>query len=263
MRRRLIVANWKMNKTSAEAAAYVRRLSDLIQPASMDIVIAPPFTALHAAWHAMGPSSAFALAGQNLFWEDKGAYTGEISAPMLKDAACQYVIIGHSERRQWFGEQDQAINKKVNAAIRHGLKPIVCVGESLADRERGETTAVVTGQLKRDLDGLSKEHMAMVAIAYEPVWAIGTGRAASPAQAMEVHTLLRQTIASHWGHDVGEGIRVLYGGSVNTENAGHFLESPEVDGVLVGGACLDPACFATIARFAEDQSVAANERRGV
>jgi triosephosphate isomerase len=263
VRRQLIVANWKLNKTSAEAAAYVRQLSDLIQPESIDIVIAPPFTALHAAWHAMGPSSPFALAGQNVFWEDKGAYTGEISAPMLKDVGCQYVIIGHSERRQWFGEQDEDINKKVNAALRHGLKPIVCVGESLADREHGNTTAVVTGQLTKDLDGLSKEHMAMVAIAYEPVWAIGTGRAASPAQAVEVHTLLRRTIASRWGHDAGERMRVLYGGSVNAENAGHFLESPEVDGVLVGGACLDPVCFATIARFAEDRSVPANERRGV
>ncbi len=263
MRRRLIVANWKMNKTAAEAAAYVRQLSDLIQLGSIDIVIAPPFTALHAAWHAMGPSSAIGLAGQTLFWEEKGAYTGEISAPMLKDVGCQYVIVGHSERRQWFGEEDGDINKKVHAALRHGLKPILCVGESLADRERGETAAVVTGQLTKDLDGLSKEHMALVAIAYEPVWAIGTGRAASPAQAVEVHAVLRRTIASHWGHDAGERMRVLYGGSVNAENADHFLESPEVDGVLVGGACLDPVCFATIARFAEDRSAPANERRGV
>ena len=263
MRRRLIVANWKMNKTSAEATAYVRQLSDLIQPRFIEMVIAPPFTALQAARHAMGPSSVFALAGQNLFWEEKGAYTGEISAPMLKEVGCHYVIIGHSERRQWFVERDEDINKKVNAALRHGLKPIVCVGESLADRERGESTAVVTRQLQKDLDGLSKEQIAMIAVAYEPVWAIGTGRAASPAQAVEVHTLLRQTIASHWDHDMGERMRILYGGSVNPENAGHFLESPEVDGVLVGGACLDPACFATIARFAEDQSVSANERRGV
>ncbi|WP_447986534.1 triose-phosphate isomerase [Nitrospira sp. Nam74] len=263
MRRQLIVGNWKMNKTSAETTTYVRRLSDLIQPHSIDMVIAPPFTALHAAWHAMGPSSNFALAGQNVFWEDKGAYTGEISASMLKDIGCQYVIIGHSERRQWFDEQDQDINKKVKAALRHGLKPIVCVGESLADRERGETTAIVTEQLQKDLDGLSKEHMAMVAIAYEPVWAIGTGRAASPAQAVEVHTILRRTVATHWGHDTGERMRVLYGGSVNADNAGLFLESPEVDGVLVGGACLDPVCFATIARFAEDRSVPGNKRRGV
>ena len=263
MRRRLIVANWKMNKTSGEAAAYVRQLSELLQLDSIDIIIAPPFTALHAAKNAMGQDSSFALAGQNLFWEEKGAYTGEISASMLKEAGCQYVIIGHSERRQWFGEQDEDIKKKVNAALRDGLKPIVCVGESLADRERGETTAVVTGQLTQDLDGLSKEQLATVAIAYEPVWAIGTGRAASPAQAVEVHTVLRRTIASHWGQDAGERMRVLYGGSVNAENAGHFLQSPEVDGVLVGGACLDPACFATIARFAEGPSASVNERRGV
>jgi triosephosphate isomerase (TIM) len=263
VRRRLIVANWKMNKTSAEATAYVRHLSDLIQPHSIDMVIAPPFTALHAARQAMGQTPVFALAGQNLFWEEKGAYTGEISPPMLKEAGCQYVIIGHSERRQWFGDRDEDIKKKVGAALRHELQPILCVGESLAERERGETQTVVTGQLNKDLEGLSKEQIAMVAIAYEPVWAIGSGRAASPAQAVEVHRILRQTIASHWGHVAGERMRVLYGGSVNPENAGEFLESPEVDGVLVGGACLDPACFATIARFAEDRSVSANERRGV
>ena len=255
-----------MNKTAAEATAYVRQLSDLIQPQFIDMVIAPPFTALYAARHAMGQTSAFALAGQDLFWEEKGAYTGEISAPMLKEVGCHYVIIGHSERRQWFGDRDQDIKKKVDAALLHGLKPILCVGESLADRERGESTTVVTAQLRQDLDGLSKEQIAMIAVAYEPVWAIGTGRAADPVQAVEIHLIVRQTIASRWGHDAGERMRVLYGGSVNPENAGHFLESPEVDGVLVGGACLDPACFATIARFAEDQSVSAasaNERRGV
>lgn len=255
-----------MNKTSAEATDYVRRLSDLIQPRFIDMVIAPPFTALYAARQAMGPTSAFALAGQNLFWEEKGAYTGEISAPMLKEVGCHYVIIGHSERRQWFGDRDQDIKKKVGSALRHELKPILCVGESLADRERGESTAVVTEQLRQDLDGLSKEQIAMIAVAYEPVWAIGTGQAASPVQAVEIHTIVRQTIASHWGHDAGKRMRVLYGGSVTPENAGDFLESPEIDGVLVGGACLDPACFATIARFAEDQFVSAesaNERRGV
>lgn len=255
-----------MNKTSAEATSYVRRLLDLIQPQFIDMVIAPPFTALDAARQAMGQTSAFALAGQNLFWEEKGAYTGEISAAMLKEVGCHYVIIGHSERRQWFGDRDQDIKKRIGAALQHGLKPILCVGESLADRERGASTTVVTGQLREDLDGLSKEQIAMIAVAYEPVWAIGTGRAASPMQAVEVHMIVRQTIASGWGRDAGERMRVLYGGSVNAENAGHFLESPEVDGVLVGGACLDPACFATIARFAEDRSVSAasaNERRGV
>jgi triosephosphate isomerase (TIM) len=263
VRRRLIVANWKMNKTAAEAIAYVRLLTDLIHPDSIDMVIAPPFTALYATRQAMGQSPAFALAGQNLFWEEKGAYTGEISALMLKEVGCQYVIIGHSERRQWFGDRDENIKKKISAALRHGLKPILCVGESLADREHGETQAVVTGQLEQDLDGLSKENIAMVAIAYEPLWAIGSGRAATPAQATEVHRVVRQTIASHWEQDTGERMRILYGGSVSPENAADFLGSPEVDGVLVGGACLDPACFATIARFAEKQSVSANERRGV
>jgi triosephosphate isomerase (TIM) len=254
VRRRLIVANWKMNKTSAEATAYVRRLSELIQPHSIDMVLAPPFTALQAVKEAIGGASPFALAGQNLFWEDKGAYTGEISAPMLKDVGCRYAIIGHSERRQWFGERDEDINKKIKAAVRHELGPILCVGESLADRERGESQAVVTGQLKKDLAGLSKEHVAKMAIAYEPVWAIGTGRAATPAQAVEVHALVRQTIAADWGKDAGDGVRILYGGSVSPENAPDFLQSPEIDGVLVGGACLDPTCFATIARFAENHT---------
>lgn len=251
-----------MNKTAAEAAAYVRRLSDLIQPRFIDMVLAPPFTALHAAHQAMRPTSAFALAGQDVFWEEKGAYTGAISAPMLKEVGCHYVIVGHSERRQWFGDRDEDIKKKISAALLHGLKPILCVGESLTDRERDESTTVVTGQLRKDLDGLSKAQIAMVAVAYEPVWAIGTGRAASATQAMEIHRTVRQTIASHWGDQAGERMRVLYGGSVNPENAGHFLECPEVDGVLVGGACLDPACFATIARFAENESASANERRG-
>jgi triosephosphate isomerase len=250
-----------MNKTVPEATLYVRQLSELIEPHSIDMVLAPPFTALYAVKIAMSRPSVFALAGQDLFWEEKGAYTGEISAPMLKDIGCDYVIIGHSERRQWFGDRDQDINKKVGAALRHGLRPILCVGESLAHRERGETNAVVIGQLEKDLAGLSKEDITVIAIAYEPVWAIGTGRSATPAQAVEVHTVLRQTIAAHWGHDAGEQIRILYGGSVNPENARDFLASPEIDGVLVGGACLDPTGFATIARFAEDQF--ANERRGV
>jgi triosephosphate isomerase len=260
VRKHLIVANWKMHKTAGEATDYVRRLSELIQPQHVDLVLAPPFTALHAAAQAIGESSDLALAGQNLFWEDAGAFTGEISGPMLKEAGCRYVIVGHSERRHWFGERDEDINKKIRAALRHGLRPILCVGESLTDRERGDTKGVVTAQLEQDLTGFTEAEIADVALAYEPIWAIGTGRAASPAQAVEVHTILRQAIVSHWGHEAGQRIRILYGGSVNATNAREFLQSPGIDGVLVGGACLDPACFATIARFAEELCV--NERRG-
>ena len=250
-RRPLVVANWKMNKTTGEAAAYVRRLSELLQPGPIDVVLAPPFTALQAAAQAMGPSAPFALSGQDLFWEDKGAYTGEISAAMLKDVGCRYAIIGHSERRRLFGENDAAVHKKVAAALRHGLRAIMCLGESLEERERNRTAAVVTGQLRNGLDGLSKEDLRAVALAYEPVWAIGTGRAATPAQATEVHQLLRETLAATWDAQTAEQVRILYGGSVTAENSGAFMRAPHVDGVLVGGACLDPDCFATIARSAE------------
>ena len=250
-RRPLVVANWKMNKTAGEAATYVRRLVELLQPESSDVVLAPPFTALHAAAQAMGSSCPFSLAGQDLFWEDKGAYTGAISAPMLKDAGCRYVIIGHSERRRVFCEDDAAVQRKVAAALRHGLRAIVCLGESLDEREQGRTGTVVAGQLRKGLDGLSKQDVRPLALAYEPVWAIGTGRAATPAQATEVHQLLRETLAATWGAEAAQGVRILYGGSVTAENSETFMQAPHVDGVLVGGACLDPDCFATIARSAE------------
>ncbi|WP_447977598.1 triose-phosphate isomerase [Candidatus Nitrospira bockiana] len=250
MRRPLIVANWKMNKTSAEAEGYIRRLASLIHPDSIDLVLAPPFTALSTAAAAV-PNSGFELAGQDVFWEDKGAYTGEVSPVMLKEIGCAYVLVGHSERRQWFGETDTWVNKKVAAAIRHGLKPILCLGEHLADREQGLTAAVVSGQLKKGLSGVTTDDLTAIAIAYEPIWAIGTGRAATPDQAEEVHRLLRAQVSVQWGQEAGNRMRILYGGSVTPDNAGRFLASREIDGLLVGGACLDPDCFATIARSAE------------
>ena len=160
-----------MHKTAGEATEYVHRLFELIQPQHIDLVLAPPFTALHAATQAMKESSGLALAGQNIFWEDAGAFTGEVSAPMLKEAGCRYVIVGHSERRHWFGERDEEINKKIRAALRHGLRPILCVGESLADRERGDTKGIVTAQLEKDLTGFTEAEIADVALAYEPIWA--------------------------------------------------------------------------------------------
>ncbi|MGH7168121.1 MAG: triose-phosphate isomerase, partial [Nitrospiraceae bacterium] len=192
MRRRLIVGNWKMHKTATEAAVLVRRLLDLVpEPGPVEVVIAPPFTALHAAARALSAAPSFALAAQNLHWEDEGPFTGEVSAPMLKDLGCQYVILGHSERRQVFGEDDEGIKRKVRASLRHGLRPILCVGESLSDHKKGRTKTVVTGQLRKGLDGISKDEIRLVTIAYEPVWAIGTGHAASPAQAGAVHETLR------------------------------------------------------------------------
>ncbi|MBM4121751.1 MAG: triose-phosphate isomerase [Nitrospira sp.] len=252
MRRRLIVGNWKMHKTASEAAAFVRRLSELAPPtAGIEVVLAPPFTSLQAAAQAAAPSFPFTLAAQNLYWEDRGAFTGEVSAPMLADLGCRYVILGHSERRQLFGEQDEGIHKKVRAALRHGMRPMLCLGESLAERDAGQTESIVTGQLARCLEGVSKDDALLVTIAYEPVWAIGTGRAATPAQAAAVHETLRRTLASGWGSEAGQQVRILYGGSVTPENTAAFLASPQIDGALVGGACLDPQSFATICSLAQ------------
>jgi triosephosphate isomerase len=250
MRARLIVGNWKMHKTATEAVRFVHHLSELIPTPKVEVVLAPPFTALHAAAQALPGSHPFGLAGQNLYWEDQGAFTGEVSAPMLKDLGCRYVIVGHSERRQWFGDHDEGINKKIKAAIRHGIRPIVCVGESLTQREQGGTNTVVTDQLRHALTGVSKSDLQMVTIAYEPVWAIGTGHAATPAQAVEVHEVLRANLAHDWGAETGKQTRILYGGSVSPDNAAALFASDEIDGALVGGSCLDPDRFARIVTLA-------------
>ena len=250
MRKRLIVGNWKMHKTASEAAAFVYRLAELVVSIEgIEVVLAPPFTAIHAVADARR-SWPFGLAAQNLFWEDRGAFTGEVSAPMLTDLGCQYVILGHSERRRLFGEQDAGISKKIRAALRHGLRPILCVGESLEERDAGRTVPVVTGQLAKGLAGLSGEEAGSVTIAYEPVWAIGTGRAASPAQAVEVHRTLRQMLADSWGQPASPA-RILYGGSVTPDNAEALFKESEIEGALVGGACLDPHSFAKILAFAQ------------
>jgi len=250
VRQRLIVCNWKMHKTAAEAAVYLQQLSALVPRADpIEVVLAPPFTALHVVGQSSG--HPFGLAAQDLFWDDTGPYTGEVSAPMLTALGCRYVILGHSERRQLFGEDDAGANKKVRAALRHGLRPILCVGESLSQRDRGDTENVVRGQLLRGLEGLSKEESRTVTIAYEPVWAIGTGRAASPEQITATHQTLRSTLADSWGSETGEQVRILYGGSVTPDNVSAFLASAEVDGALVGGACLDPHSLAKIVACAQ------------
>jgi triosephosphate isomerase len=220
-------------------------------PAPVDAVVAPPFTALQAVAAVLGASSSYGLAAQNLFWEDQGAYTGEISAPMLKDLGCRYAIIGHSERRRLFGETDEMIDKKVQAALRHGLRPIVCVGETLSEREAGSTHTVITRQLRQGLASIDRAGAAAVTVAYEPVWAIGTGRAATPAQAEEAHATLRQTFGERWPESA-ETMRILYGGSVTPDNAAGFLAAPGVDGALVGGACLDSGSFARILSLARE-----------
>ena len=251
MRIALIVGNWKMNKTASEAAAFVSELvKRLPASSSVELVVAPPFTALESVRAALGPSSPIQLSAQNLFWEDQGAYTGEVSAPMLRDLGCRYVILGHSERRTHFGEQDEGIHKKIHAALAHGLRPILCVGESLAQRESGKTNGTLTQQLKGSLAGLAPQTMAAIAIAYEPVWAIGTGRAATTDQAVAAHRTIREFLASTWSSATANATRIVYGGSVTPQNIESLLQSEQIDGALIGGACLQIDSFATIASVA-------------
>ena len=254
MRRPLIIGNWKMNKTASEAAAFIRDLRERV-PASphADVVLVPPFTALESARNALGPSSWISLGAQNVHWETYGAFTGEVSAPMLRELGCRYVIVGHSERRTLFGERDENIQKKIRAVLVHGLSPILCVGESLTEREAGRTESVVTTQLNGGLAGLTTQDLVTVTIAYEPVWAIGTGRAASTEQAVTVHRSIRLFMETAWDSNAAAGIRILYGGSVTPQNIEQLLASDAIDGALVGGACLNPDSFATIIGVAQTQ----------
>ncbi len=256
MRTPLIVGNWKMNKTASEARAFVRDLlGTLPSSPKTDIVLAPPFTALESVRTALGASSKIELGAQNLHWESHGAFTGEVSGPMLRDLGCTYVIVGHSERRTLFGERDGGIHKKVRAALAHGLRPILCVGESLKEREADRTDAIVTEQLSAALAGLTAKELSSVTIAYEPVWAIGTGRAATTDQAVAVHRSIRASVAKDWGQDTAAMMRILYGGSVTPQNAESLLSAEEIDGALVGGACLKSDSFATIVAAAENKSL--------
>jgi triosephosphate isomerase len=251
VRTALIVGNWKMNKTASEATTFVRELATrLPASSSVELVVAPPFTALESVRAALGPSSPIQLGAQNLFWEDHGAYTGEVSAPMLKDLGCRYVILGHSERRTLFGEQDDGIHKKIKAALNHGLRPILCVGESLAQRESGKTDGVLTQQLRGSLPELAPQAMAAIAVAYEPVWAIGTGKAATTDQAVAAHRVIRDFLANSWSPATANAMRIVYGGSVTPQNIGSLLKSDQIDGALVGGACLELESFATIVSVA-------------
>ena len=243
-----------MNKTASEAAAFIRDFRERVSASPhADVVIAPPFTALESARNALGLSSWIKLGAQDLHWKTQGAFTGEVSAPMLRELDCRYVIVGHSERRTFFGERDENIQKKVLAALRHGLSPILCVGESLAEHEAGRTQSVVTAQLSGGLAGLTIQDLATVTIAYEPIWAIGTGRAASTEQAVTVHRSIRLFMETGWDSKTASAIRILYGGSVTPKNIESLLASDAIDGALVGGACLIPESFATIVRIAQTQ----------
>ncbi|MFA4875463.1 MAG: triose-phosphate isomerase [bacterium] len=250
MAKPLVAANWKMNNTVPEALRFVTAfVSELKAVAGVDVVIAPPFTALYSTGVAL-QGTEFSLASQNIFWEDSGAYTGEVSGPFLVDVGCKYAIIGHSERRQLFGETDATVNMRIKAALRNKLMPIMCVGETLAERESNRTWEVVQGQLGGGLNGIDLAAIKDFVIAYEPVWAIGTGRTATPEQAQEMHGLIRRFVADKFGAAAAESTRVIYGGSVKPSNGRELMSKPDIDGALVGGASLDPKQFAAIVRSA-------------
>ena len=251
MRKKFIAGNWKMNTTHAETTSLIRALAEgTTNVRDTTIMVAPPFTNLHAAAEAL-KNTTIELGAQNMYHEEKGAFTGEISPVMLKDTGCKYVILGHSERRQYFRESNQDINKKLWAAHKHGLLAVLCVGESLENRERGQTLGVVEHQMRNSLAGFTSEDVTRLTIAYEPVWAIGTGRAATPADEVEVHAYVRNLLAEMFGTDTAEIIRIQYGGSVTSDNIDTFIREKEIDGALVGGASLKAESFLKIVHAAE------------
>ena len=245
MRVPLIAGNWKMFKTVQETIVFVKELRSAVKDVGVDIVVAPPFTGVHAAAEA-ARNTGIDIGAQDLYWEKEGAFTGEVSAPMIKEAGAEYVIIGHSERRRLFADTDATVNRKIFAAIAAELTPIVCVGETLEERERNETLAVLDRQIKDGLDRLTAEQVAEIVVAYEPVWAIGTGRTATAAQAQEAHAHIRQRLRQWFGADAAERCRILYGGSVKPDNIRELIAESDVDGALVGGASLDVKSFADI-----------------
>lgn len=249
MRKPMIAGNWKLHKTIPEAIELVSTLkNDLADKTDVDIVVAPVFTSL-ASVAAVLKDSSIALAGQNCYFENSGAYTGEVSPTMLKDAGCSHVILGHSERRQIFAENDDLINRKVKAALAAGLTPIFCIGETLEEREGDEMMDVLQRQVTVGLGGLSEEQALKIVVAYEPVWAIGTGKVASGEQAQEAHAFVRGLLAGLFNSDIAEQVRILYGGSVKPDNVDGLMAQTDIDGTLVGGASLKATDFIRIARF--------------
>jgi triosephosphate isomerase len=240
-----VAGNWKMNRTGPEAVELIQQLRDGYTAGRAEVMLAPPFTALESASRVL-ETSRIALGAQNVHWEAQGAFTGEISAGMLKALGCAYVIVGHSERRQLFGETDSWVSKKARAVLHAGMRPVVCIGETLAERDAGRTLEVCTSQLHGSLAGVAVEEMTHVVLAYEPIWAIGTGRNATAAQAQEVHAHVREQLVRVFGRPVGELVRILYGGSVKADNAAELLGQADVDGALVGGASLKSQEFLAI-----------------
>jgi triosephosphate isomerase len=246
MRVPVIAANWKMFKTVHESIAFIKEFRTLVKDvADVEIIVAPPFTALHAAAEA-ARASTVAIAAQDAFWEKEGAFTGQVSVGMVKEAGAEYVILGHSERRRLFGETDETVNRKVMAALNAGLTPIFCIGETLEEREKNATLAVLDRQIKKGLDGVTGDQAAGLVIAYEPVWAIGTGRNATPQQTGEAHAHIRGRLRQWFGGVAGDQCRIIYGGSVKPDNIHELVALADVDGGLVGGASLDVRGFSEI-----------------
>ena len=250
MRRPVIAANWKMYKTQAETRAFFSRFRALAaELRHCDLIIAPPFTALAAAVDS-ARGSEIAISAQDLYWEKEGAWTGEVSAIMIAELGCRFTLVGHSERRHIFGETDDQVHRKLRSALAAGLSPIVCVGETLAERDSGRTEDVLRRQFTSALTGLTASEFSRILVAYEPVWAIGTGRVATPELAATAHCYLRGLVADAYSAAAADALRILYGGSVKPDNCGGLLVEGEIDGALVGGASLDPVAFAAIARAA-------------
>jgi triosephosphate isomerase (TIM) len=251
VRKPVIAGNWKMHATVPEALELVRGIIPTCSgKTAVEVVISPSFTALHAVSCEV-KGRGIGLAAQNMHYEPKGAFTGEISAPMLLDAGCTHVILGHSERRQYFCETDEGVNRKVKAALAAGLTPIMCIGETLAERESGVTFKVIETQLIGGLKGLSPEQAVKIIVAYEPVWAIGTGNTATPEQAQEVHKFIRGKLLGTFGENAASNIRVLYGGSVTPDNVKSLMAMDDIDGALVGGACLKADSFSALVNYSE------------
>ncbi len=245
--KKIIAANWKMNLTGRDAEPYVETLlREIGTSSSVDVVIVPPFTVLPAISEVIGRQSSISLGAQNMHWENSGAYTGEISASMLKEWFVHWVVLGHSERRQYFGETDDIVNKKVLAAYRALIKPIVCIGETLEERDGGRVEEILERQIKGAFVSVTEDQMADTVIAYEPVWAIGTGRTASPEQAQDAHAFIRKTLSSLYNDETALRVRIQYGGSVKPDNTKELMSQPDVDGALVGGASLDARTFSKI-----------------
>src|SRR5437879_7204727 len=255
MRKKIVAANWKMNMTQAEASRFVEGLLllDIGEITDVEVVIIPPFTAIEKVTEALGNAQNIKVGAQNMYWENNGPFTGEISAALLRDLFVHYVVLGHSERRTLFGETDEIVNRKVRAAHAAGLRPIVCIGETLEQRDRGNVEKILSIQLRGSLAGLTPKELQETVIAYEPIWTIGTGRNDTPHQAQPAHAFIRHTLHQMADDTTAERVRIQYGGSVKPESAGELMSQPDIDGALVGGASLDPRSFVQIVKAARDR----------